>query len=363
LARASQPDTVAVDEVIAALTGAAGAPDRPDFRSEVERARGYEPERADLCFQALIEHLTDAPDDHRALEALLALGLGFPALLQKHRISMPQEGRRLAILLEKQGEAERAQYVLEVLSSKHPGNRALDHELAGVMRRNGNLARLVERHLARAEQAMREGKREEAIRWLREVLTLDSTRRDVARMIRDLRFEQAQRSQAWRKRARAVAIATVAVVAVAGVVVREARLDAEYATVPEAPGGDLAALQVRMNSIDEMIESNPLWLGMFQAGRERSRLRTEITRIQMARAEKEREAAAERARIETLAEAERSQGRLLAEQSQFDQALEHFQLALRHAPPDWKHRAEVQRDVDAILEWQLRERAPQGGSR
>lgn len=326
-----------------------------EIRLLVERtAADVDAETADQYCAALFAHLGQNCDDAYALEALLVLGLAHPDLLERHRISMPQEGRRLAVLLEKRGEADRAQTLLELLVARHPADRTLDHELSGVMKRSGNLDRLVERHLSRAEEAMREGNRSEAQRWLREVLALDSTRRDVARMIRDLRFEEGQIRAAWRKRLQLTAAVIVLVGAASAAVWRELTLDQAYASVPPAATGDVPAMQARLAAIDTMIEEHPLWLSMWEAGRERSRLRTEIERCESERAARERKLAEERARIETLAEGERARARLYAEQYEFSRALDHFRNALQHAPPDWAYRAQVQRDIDAILEWQKR---------
>jgi tetratricopeptide (TPR) repeat protein len=348
----SQTESSIVENVVAALTGAHANP-RVEFKLLVERAaKEIDLEEAKGHAAQVIAHLTEHCDDAAALEALIVLGLAHPGILEQHRVSMPQEGRRLAVLLEKAGEADRAQTVLELLASSHPGDRAIDHELNGVMRRSGNLARLVERHLSRAEQALREGRRSEAQRWLREVIALDPGRRDVARMIRDLRFEEQQRRQAFRRRLRTVALVGVLAAAAYGVIWREQYVDQQYAAIPAADGTDLPGMRERLAALDGVIESNPLWLGMWSAGRERSKLRTDIDRLEARRAEAERKVNEDRARQQSLAESERTRARMLAEQYQFSQALEHFRLALSSAPEDWQHRMEVQRDVDAILQWQ-----------
>jgi predicted nucleic acid-binding Zn-ribbon protein len=129
-------------------------------------------------------------------------------------------------------------------------------------------------------------------------------------------------------------------------------VDQQYAAIPAADGTDLPGMRERLAALDGVIESNPLWLGMWSAGRERSKLRTDIDRLEARRAEAERKVNEDRARQQSLAESERTRARMLAEQYQFSQALEHFRLALSSAPEDWQHRMEVQRDVDAILQWQ-----------
>lgn len=365
MVRVSQEQPVIVENVIQSLTGVHANP-RVEIRVLVERtASEVDAETADAYCKALFAHLSENSDDAYALEALLVLGLSHPNLLEHHRISMPQEGRRLAVLLEKRGEATRAQTLLELLVARHPGDSTLDHELVGVMKRSGNLDRLVERHLSRAEEAMREGNRREALRWLREVLALDATRRDVARMIRDLRFEEDQIRGAVRRRVKIAAAVLVAVAIGWGLVWRETSVDEAYAAIPGASMDNVEDMQRRLTAVDAHIESNPMWLGMWSAGRERSRLRNEIERFKAAQAAADRLASAERTRQETLAEAERTRARLYAEQYEFARALDHFKNSMEHAPPEWVHRAQVQRDIDAIVEWQAQQAqlAARGGTK
>jgi tetratricopeptide (TPR) repeat protein len=355
VATVREPEPKSVEALIQSLTAAHVAP-RPPVRELVERVkRDVDVAAADLACDQLFEHLTLASDDESALEALIVLGLAYPDLLARHRISMPQEGRRLAVLLEKRGDAERAQSLLELLLALHPEDRSIDGELSGVMKRSGSLERLVERHLSRAEEAMRDGRREDAINWLREVLALDRSRRDVARMIRDLRYEEEQRRTALRRRIqRAVAIVLVVGAATAAVM-RNNRIDERYAALPAAADNDADAMRARLAAIDELVDESPLWLGMWAASRERTRLRTAIDRDESKRAELARKTADERARRETQADAERTRARMAAERSEFAEALVHLQGALQHAPPEWPHRAQVERDIQAILEWQRSE--------
>ena len=150
--------------------------------------------------------------------------------------------------------------------------------------------------------------------------------------------------------------------ACAGLVWRESYIADMYAGVPLAKEGDLEAMQHRYDAIDQLINKNFLWLGVFDAGQERARLRTELDRIGAERAEADRKASEERTRIETLAESERNNARMMAERYQFNDALEHLRLALSYAPEDWQHRGEVQRDIDAILKWQAAHPQAGGGS-
>jgi tetratricopeptide (TPR) repeat protein len=352
LANTTGQEKVVVEDVVAALTGPAEGAQRGDVRVQMERAaRDFDQHAAESFCNALLELLAGDPSSVRGLEALVILGLAHPSLLEKHRIPLAQEGRRLAVLLERGGEVERAQSLLEVLSSQCPTDRGVERELSGIMRRSGSLDRLVERHLRRAEDAIRQGRREEAVHWLREVLVLDRSRRDVARMIRDLRYEDTDRRNRWKRRLQIAGLVTVLGAAAFGVVLREQRIEAEYAKLPHGESKDVAALRAQLQLLDGWIAKNPLWLGMFDAGRERSRLRTGIEQIEAAEHEAQRAALAAHAKQEIAAEAERVLGRRAAEHNDFAGAHEHFARALEIAPADWAARGQVQTDVTAIAAW------------
>ena len=94
----------------------------------------------------------------RRLESLLILGLAHPQVLNKYRVSLVEEGRRLSALLENQGEPDRARGVLEVLAQHAPQASEVEADLAGVMRRNGDVEEMVERFLHRAEEAAADGR-------------------------------------------------------------------------------------------------------------------------------------------------------------------------------------------------------------
>jgi tetratricopeptide (TPR) repeat protein len=350
---------VIVAEVVAALTGDTET-QRGDLRAQMERAaRDFDAHTAESFCKALLAYLGEDPTAVRELEALLILGLAHPNLLAQHRIQLVQEGRRLAVLLEKNGEVERAQTLLEVLANHSPQDRGVERELSGIMRRSGSLDRLIERHLRRAEEAIREGRREEAVHWLREVLVLDRSRRDVARMIRDLRYEDTERRSTWRRRLQIAALVTVLTGAAFAIAWREQRIESEYAQLPIAAPNDYAGMKAQLAVLDEWISKNPLWIGMFDASGERARLRTDIEKIDSARHAEERIAAATRAKQETAAEAERVLGRKAAEQNDFAAAFEHFQRALQAAPTDWAPRQQVQTDLQAIAAWQQRTQVSQ----
>ena len=364
MANTTGQEKVIVEEVVTAVLGSAEGAERGDVRVQMDRAsRDIDEHTAESFCNALLERLAEDPASVRGLEALLLLGLAHPSLLDQHRIPLAQEGRRLAVLLERAGEVERAQTLLEVLSQRCPTDRGVERELNGIMRRSGSLDRLVERHLRRAEEAIKAGHREEAVHWLREVLVLDRSRRDVARMIRDLRYEDTDRRNRWKRRLQVAALLTVLGAALVGVVMREQRIEEEYAALPKLKGKDVEAMRAQLQLLDGWIAKNPLWLGMFDAGRERSRLRTDIEQTEAAQHEAQRVAMAAHAKQEIAAEAERVLGRQMAEHGDFAAAHEHFQRALELAPADWKAREQVRTDVEALASWLQKNEVTQQGQK
>lgn len=351
-----------VDEVVAALTGAetaAGAPPA-DIKLQLQRAaKEFDERTAESFCKALIEHLATDPGSVRALEALIILGLSHPKVLTRHRIPLMQEGRRLALLLERAGETGRAESLLEVLATNAPGDKAIDHELASMMRRTGNADRLIDRYLRRAEEAVAQGRSKQAVQWLQEVLMIDRNRRDVARMIRDLRYEQEEKRASLRRRVGAVLTLLLLAGAAAGAVWHEREIGARYAALAPADSTNVQSVRTRLHGVDDLIESNPLWIGKFDASKERSRLRAEIQRFEAAESEQKRAQVDEQARNLELAESARQRGRQYAEQGAYGEALIQLESALASAPADWEPREKVEIDVRALRQWQA-EHAAEG---
>ena len=328
-----------------------GDPSAFDLNEQVGSAvRSYDKAAAAPLVHTLIGHLTEHPDDARPLEALVVMGLAHPAVLKEAKVPLAHEGRRLAGLLERRGEADHAQEVLEFLARSDPADRGIDKDLASIMRRTGNVDRLVDRYLQRAEEAVADGRRRDAITWLREVLMLDRTRRDVARMIRDLQYADREVKEGWSRRFRVAALTLLACGLVVGAFFRELHLQRMYANLPEARVRDVESYQARLTGIDALIASNPLWLGMFEAGRERASLRGEIDKMGARMAEQARTEANQRAELEALLDWYRARGLMFVQQDNFRDALEQYQLALSEAPEGWEHRERVESDVEAIAD-------------
>lgn len=343
-----------VEEVVEALT--ATSADQPgsggDFRNQFQRAAVEFDERTAKAFgKALVDALCDDPSNVRMLEALLILGLAHPTVVKRYGVSLSQEGRRLSVLLEQAGEEERARSLLETLVTSIPGDRSIEQELGRHMRRNGETDELIERCLRQAETLAAQGRPQDAIPWLQEVLLHDRNRRDVARMIRDLRYQELEQ-HVRRRRRRFVGLTCLLLSAViAGLYVRETQLAERYVQLPPAVPGDLASHQTRLNQLEDFAAETRVWLGMFSSASERSILRQEVDRLaalaaQMRREQREK---AEQHRIQAVALRER--GLSAVEQGDLESALADFQQALELAPNEWEHRPRLLADVEAITEW------------
>jgi tetratricopeptide (TPR) repeat protein len=329
--------------------GEAGSAGEHDLWREVERAaKELDPRRAELVCEALLSHLAEQPEAMRELRALVVLGLAHPKALAGRQSFLVQEGRRLAGLLEGRGESTEAQALLEMLSRLHPEDRKLDHELASLMQRSGNADRLVERYMHRAEEALAAGQREQAIQCLREVLAVDRNRRDAARMIRDLQYEAAAKRRTLRRRVRLFGVFVLLCGAVAFAVWRETGLNERYLSLPPASPDSIDSLRARLQGIDDLVESNPLWVGVFRASQERSELRARITQLESLEMRDQIQRDAELARKRDESESHRIRYRLAVEQGDMDLALEHLRAALESAPPGWEHRARLEADLAAL---------------
>lgn len=339
-----------MEDVVTAVTGAgSGLSAHAALRDQMQRAADEFDERTAEAFaRALLDRLCQTPEDLRQLEALLILGLAHPSVLEKHRISIMTEGRRLALLLERAGEKERACCLLEILAQRLPAEQSIDRDLSGIMRRSGNTTELIERYLSKADEAATRGRTNEAVAWLQEIMLLDQNRRDVARMIRDLRYQDKERRSRIKKRVR-IAACSLAIAGLATfAVLREQRIRAAWVGIPPAPPGDVAALRARLDRITDLISEEHVWLGLLQAASEKKSLATEIDARDEEQSARQHEVDVAREQQMDLAETARTRGLYYAEQGKFDLALADFRQSLELSPLDWEHRARVQADVSAI---------------
>ncbi len=226
--------------------------------------------------RTLFAHLGEEGRSLPEFEALIVLALAKPRLAAKLRFSLSQEGRRLAVLMEHAGDRNRALHLLEVLNSRLPEDRHVERDLAAMLRKTGNVQKLVDRYLRRAEGAVGDGAPMDAIPWLQEVLLVDRSRRDVARMIRDLRYQEAERIER-RRRLLKRALVTLALTAVLGFAGwREWELRERFLAIPVADETRIDSINGRIARVDALVASSPLWLGALMASRERTRLKGEI---------------------------------------------------------------------------------------
>ena len=335
-----------IEQVVEALVDSESTP----LGELLENAREVEDPVA--MANLLAGHIEQHRDDCGALEALTLLCLAHVKLARKVGFKLIPEGRRLAGLLQVEGHNRRAQEVLEALSQRAPRDRRVEKELAAVMRRTGNVERLVERYLERAEEAQAAGRRRDAITWLREVLLLDRSRRDVARMIRDLQYETRHNRDVLRRRLRSAGIVLVLIGVVAGLIGRELHVQRQFSALEPAEQGELDSLQLRLGGLDRLISANPLWIGMFEAGRERAELRAEIERLHARQAEQDRKQAARRAERLIRADSSQVRARQLLESRDYAGAIEQYEQALRAAPADWSQRKRVEADLTAVKQHQ-----------
>jgi tetratricopeptide (TPR) repeat protein len=359
LSSSAADNPLLVEDAVKTLTApAAGQADaRASWQDQMQRAATeYDERTAETLTQSLLEVLRLDHDDRASLEALLVLGLAHAKVLERHSATFANEGRRLALLLERSGSVDRARALLEELAARMPADANIDRDLTAVLRRTGGSSVLVEKYLRRAEDAAARGKPMDAIVWLQEIVLIDKNRRDVARMIRDLRYQEKERKALNARRLKIVAL-VIAIVGIVGAVwQREHRISEDYSNLPAAREGDLKSLETRLSTIERMLEDEHGWLGMFPALREKSRLEREIELIQDQAQKSQHEIDVARTQREEEAEDSRTRGLSFAEHGQFDAALADFRHALELSTPSWEHRARVQADVDAIEAWRKKNR-------
>jgi Flp pilus assembly protein TadD len=151
----------------------------------------------------------------------------------------------------------------------------------------------------------------------------------------------------------------VVLVLVGGVVavwMRERGITEQYASIAPAVEGNLASLKAREQAIDQLVDEQHAWMGMFPALQDKRRLAMQIVVLEEQAAKVAHDAAIEKARLEDQAEDARTRGLAFAERGQFDSALADFHRALELSTPSWEHRARVQADIDAIEAWRKKSR-------
>lgn len=344
-----------VDDVVTALTGPVDARGHATsaLKDQMKRAADeFDQRTAEAFARALLESLCAEQIDLRRLEALLILGLAHPTILDRHRISLRTEGKRLATMLEHQGQVERARCLLETIYARvgTEDDLIVDTGVEETPAQRSKIEEQIDGLLRRADDCAARGKTADAIHWLQEVVLLDRNRRDVARMIRDLRWQDNERKARNVRRLKIAGLILVVGGFVAGITLRETQIAQEFQAIPTA-AGDLASLRERLASIDGLVESNHFWFGMSGALREQSRLRRDISTLEQKAAELAHEAAIARDQKVEQADSAMTRGMMLAQQGHFEQALSDLRQALALSDKNWSERAKVQANVEAIEAW------------
>lgn len=333
-----------------------GAPEKRGEPGEHLRRRLQEVTDMDLgmveeCADVLLTASAGEEPDPEVLEALIVIAIAQPTLAARMGLSPSTTGRRLAARLERLGQTERAMALLDVLVDSLPGEQALERDLGAVMRRQGMVRDLADRYLDRAQSLIREGRTQEAVGWLREILQLDRNRKDVARLIRDLRFQEASAAKSRQIRWRFVVFALLGSLGLSFVLFREVKLLDEYRAMPQVAEGNLGAMHRRLASLESFMDRHPAWHRTFHLLKERSALRIEVERLQEARrVESERE---DERRREAMLTAEAARHRAMEKIAIGDLrgALAEFQQALQAGGPDWSDYEQVQRDAASVREF------------
>lgn len=346
-------DQLAREEIVAALTGPL------DERGEHEASIAEMVERAacDLdrrvaseCGRVLGDCVFQEHPRTRELEALVIVGIAHPRVFRKFGLSVSSEGRRLALMLENEGRSERARELLELLAQRLPEDREVQRDLASLMRRNGGVDQFIERCLQRAEREAKAGRFMESISCLQEVLLHDQGRRDVARMIRDLRYEEMGTRERRRRRARLVSLACLLVLLVAALAIRELSVRQGFRDIPSA-SGDAASIRRRIAALDSFRDEHVFWSGYFACEEERLALQRQADAITAREADQERERIRQLQQRVGMAETARVKGVEAVERNDMTEALQQFRSALELCTDDWKYKQRVASDVAALEKW------------
>jgi tetratricopeptide (TPR) repeat protein len=337
---------------VQALTGAHEPADSSaDLADQMARAAREVDDRTAHAFaKALLDSLCEDPANVRQLEALIVLGLAHPEALARRGISVSTEGRRLAIMLEQQGEADRATCLQELLTAHAQGTEPAVAELDGFLRHSSEGEDLVEQYMERATRCASRGRTQEAVSWLEEVLLIDRSRRDVARMIRDLRYHDVERKVRRRKIARGLFLFLIGSSIITSLVFREVNLHKEWLALPHANPATIEEVQARLAAVEGMIARNRVWVDLFDAQKEQDELRGRIEGVEASLERSLHEAELEMEHAARMAEAARLSGLMNVELGRMEEAVEDFRRCLSLAEADWSHRPRVEADLKAIEE-------------
>lgn len=364
MSASTQKSPVIVEDVVASLTGEVGSGpgERTALRTRMQRATDeFDVRTAEAFARALLDSLTQNPTDLRQLEALVILGISHPEILETHRISLEKESDRLIFLLERAGENERAATLREMLDDRLAVQEVVDAPSPAAAPEGR--AELVERYLRQADEATLSGRRREAIACLQEVLALEPGRREVARMLRDLRSRKSARAWKFLHALKLLALVGLVGALAWGVWQREEHVRSKFALLAHASDEDAAALNARLTAIDDLIGEEYVWFGMGDALLEKRRIESQLRRLGDRASSVRHDVTVQSEERLQNAEAARLRGLMYAQQGKFEQAEADLKLALEFAPKGWEHEHRVAADLAAIEAFRARPRSAQGDDR
>ena len=285
----------------------------------------------------------------------MILGLAHPHILGLYQVSLAAEGRRLSVLLENCGEHERARSILELLAQHAPNDRSIQQDLSSMARRFGEVDELIERCLLRADEEVAADNPMEAIAWLQEILLHDQTRRDVARMIRDLRFAEVEKTQLKQRRNRLAGVLMAVSAVISLLFVREWRIFEQYGALPALASSTADTpraheLNERLAGLDQLLAKNQLWLGMFSVTRERRDLQREADKLANSASERNLRLEKIAYQRQAMAESARLKGLDAVTQVRLGDALFQFERSLDLGALDWDRRSRISANIVAIEE-------------
>lgn len=345
--------TLIVRDATLAINGAPesrGDP-RDHLRHRIDEVLAMDHETLAACAEVLRSSGTGEDTAVDILEAVTILGLAQPVIAERFGLSVLSAGRRLASRMEQSGDPDFGMAVLEILMEAFPNQTSLERDMSSLMRRQGMVNDLIHRYEDRAKRLLKDGKSHEAIGWLREVLLLDGSRKDVARLIRNLRLKQTKGTRSHRKFFRSVFLILIVSVGSTFLVLREMRLREEFRAIPAAETGNLESLRRRLSSIEAFLDANPIWHGSLFAIAERSGLRIEIDRLEQEKNLQERALQEHERELTESANLVRARARGRVESGDFAGAVEDLKLSLQLGPPNWEYRERVEKDIEAISQY------------
>ena len=176
-------------------------------------------------------------------------------------------------------------------------------------------------------------------------------------MIRDLTFDECERSAYRRRLVRLVLGCTIVSTLITVGVIREVKIHDEVAALAPARASSLASLRARHDALEGLLEQHHFWTGAFTARTELADLMVAIHDQEKADDERERGRLIEFKRVRDESEAAYMRGRVYVERGDYPLALLHFQSALELADslgPDafgaggWEHREEVVNNIKTL---------------